>query len=184
GGVRLVELAPVSDPARVPQAVVDALGQRETGVPSRPEVPDDPVSRVVDAVSGRDTLLVLDNCEHVLDTVAHLVDALLGRCPALRIMATSRESLGVVGESLFDVRPLDLPEPGAPAVAAAAAPAVRLFADRARAVRPASPSTTRRWTTSWRSAGDSTASRSPWNSRRRGCARCRSAKSAADWANG
>lgn len=136
GGVWLVELAPVSDPARVPQAVVDALGLRETGVPSRPEVPDDPVSRVVDAVSGRDTLLVLDNCEHVLDTVAHLVDALLGRCPALRIMATSRESLGVVGESLFDVRPLDLPEPGAPAVAAAAAPAVRLFADRARAVRP------------------------------------------------
>src|SRR5215831_14933131 len=79
-------------------------------------------------------LIVLDNCEHLLDATARLAEDLLGRCPRLRVLVTSREPLGILGEALCPVAPLVVPEPGA--VDAAASPAVRLFADRATAVRP------------------------------------------------
>ncbi|MFE9404332.1 BTAD domain-containing putative transcriptional regulator [Streptomyces sp. NPDC006530] len=123
----LVELAPLDDPGAVPGAVVSALGLRETTLLAREGQPghDDPTARLADDLSRRpDTLLVLDNCEHVIDAAARLTETLLTRCPRLRILATSREPLGVPGEAVRPVEPL-------PPV-----PAHRLFAERARAVRP------------------------------------------------
>ncbi|PSL05871.1 putative ATPase [Haloactinopolyspora alba] len=136
GGVWLVELAALTDPADVPAAVVDTLGLREVSVRTRAETHEDATSRLVDSLSLHDTVIVLDNCEHVVDAAARLADTLLGRCAGLRILATSRERLGVAGESLFDVRPLEPPEQDASVREAAASPAVQLFAGRAAAVRP------------------------------------------------
>ncbi|WUH99068.1 AfsR/SARP family transcriptional regulator [Spirillospora sp. NBC_00431] len=121
GGVWLVELAAVGGPDEVPRAVADALGLR------------DGTSNLVEALSADETLIVLDNCEHVVEAAARLADELLGMCPSLRVLATSRERLGVDGEALCPVPPLDLPEPGADALASSA---VELFAQRAAAVRP------------------------------------------------
>ncbi|TQS17550.1 BTAD domain-containing putative transcriptional regulator [Microbispora hainanensis] len=134
GGVWLVELAPVSGATEVAQAALTALGLRDTGlvpvraVPAMPGGPGggeaDPVARLVAALSARDTLIVLDNCEHVVEQAAVLADRLLAECPGLRILATSREPLGITGERLWPVGPLDADH------------AVRLFAERAAAVRP------------------------------------------------
>lgn len=140
-GVWLAELAPVTDPADVASAVLDAFGLRDatlvdrnrpTGSVSRRDV----TSRLIEVLSGRDTVLVLDNCEHVLDAAARLADDLLAQCPGLRIVTTSREPLGIVGESLVAVPPLPGPATGATPEQALAHPAVRLFADRAVAVAP------------------------------------------------
>ncbi|GAA1010163.1 SARP family transcriptional regulator [Acrocarpospora pleiomorpha] len=121
--VCLVELARVRDGAEVPAAVLGALGLRESGFHAgQPGVR--PESRLVAALEDRAVLLLLDNCEHLVDAVAALTERLLKRCPALRVLATSREPLGITGENLWPVRPL-------PPV-----PAERLFADRAAAVRP------------------------------------------------
>ncbi|MGW5671057.1 ATP-binding protein, partial [Micromonospora sp. NPDC003776] len=138
-GVWLVELAPVTDPAEVPQAVLAALGLREQALLSRagrgvPE-PVEPVDRLVEALAGRSALLLLDNCEHLLDAAAGLAERLLTRGAGLRVLATSREPLGVTGEALRPVESLALPPCEADPATAAAYPAVRLFADRAGAVR-------------------------------------------------
>ncbi|TDB87138.1 helix-turn-helix domain-containing protein [Actinomadura sp. KC216] len=121
GGVWLVELAAVGDPGEVPRAVADVLGLR------------DGTEHLVEALSADETLIVLDNCEHVVEAAARLTDDLLGTCPSLRVLATSRERLGVDGEALCPVPPLDVPEPGGDALASSA---VELFAERAAAVRP------------------------------------------------
>jgi predicted ATPase/DNA-binding SARP family transcriptional activator/tetratricopeptide (TPR) repeat protein len=136
GGRWLVELAPVTDPDGVPQAVIDALRLREAGPLDTRPTPRDAVSRLVEALSSAEAVIVLDNCEHLIDAAAHLAEALLSRCPLLRIIATSREPLGIGGEMLCPVPPLGLPEPDASAEQALARPAVRLFANRATAVRP------------------------------------------------
>ena len=83
-------------------------------------------------------LLVLDNCEHLVEAAASLASVLLGRCPNLRVLATSREALGVTGETLFAVSPLSLPDPHLLPAADALADyeAARLFVERARAIRP------------------------------------------------
>jgi predicted ATPase/DNA-binding SARP family transcriptional activator len=97
-----VELATLSEPDLVPQAVADAAGVREQ--------PGRPISRTVAEHLGENRgLLVLDNCEHLVDAAARLVDFLLASCPYLRILATSREPLGVEGEVLFSVPPLPVP---------------------------------------------------------------------------
>ncbi|MFC7547498.1 BTAD domain-containing putative transcriptional regulator [Plantactinospora sp. GCM10030261] len=141
-GVRMAELAPVTDPAEVPYTVLDALGLREPallgGGRSRP-LPTDPVdatTRLATAIGGRSLLLVVDNCEHLLDAVATLVHRLLATCPALRVLATSREPLGITGEATWPVESLTLPPDGTDHASAQRYPAVRLFADRATAVRP------------------------------------------------
>jgi len=116
-----VDLSPVTDGDLVPHAVLGALGLRDSGfVPSA----GDPVRRLVAALD-RPLLLVLDNCEQVVASVAALARTLLAECPDLSILATSREPLGRTGETLLPLAPLDDP-----------ADAVRLFADRAAAVRP------------------------------------------------
>ncbi|MEU8982960.1 BTAD domain-containing putative transcriptional regulator [Streptomyces sp. NPDC048309] len=122
----LVELAPLDRPEAVPGAVVSALGLRETVlITNEMAVPqDDPVALLVEYCAARSQLLILDNCEHVIDAAAELAETLLTRCPGLTILATSREPLGVPGELVRPVEPLP-PDP-----------ARRLFMERASAVRP------------------------------------------------
>ncbi|MEU8545080.1 BTAD domain-containing putative transcriptional regulator [Streptomyces sp. NPDC048717] len=123
----IAELAPLDDPDAVPGAVLSALGLRETNLITTREgvpLPADPTDLLVDHLAGRPLLLVLDNCEHVVGAAATLAETLLAHCPGLRILATSREPLGVPGETVRPVEPLP------------PAPAHRLFAERARAVRP------------------------------------------------
>lgn len=131
GGVWLVELAAVRDPEQVASAVLTTIGVREVGVlePSS----GDPVDRLTEFLARQHVLLILDNCEHLVDAVAELVDRLLGACPELRVLATSRESLAVDGEHIHQIHPLSWPDDAA---AAESFPAVRLFVERARAVRP------------------------------------------------
>lgn len=135
-GVWLVELAPVGgDGGDVPQAVLSALGIRERALTGRaPE--DEPIDRLAAALRTRSALLVLDNCEHLIGAAAVLADRLLGECPRLRILATSREPLGIVGEALWPVEPLGLPPRDAGAAEVLSYPAVRLLSDRAGAARP------------------------------------------------
>jgi predicted ATPase/DNA-binding SARP family transcriptional activator len=131
-GVWLAELAPVDDPDAVPQAVLTAIGARETvlhgaGVESMRAVADrhgDPLERLVEHCARRRMLIILDNCEHVIDAAARLAESLLARCPELTVLATSREPLGVPGELVRPVEPL--PEPVA----------LRLLAERGAAARP------------------------------------------------
>ncbi|MDX3641159.1 AfsR family transcriptional regulator, partial [Streptomyces sp. MB09-02B] len=131
-GVWLAELAPVDDPANVPEAVLTALGARETVLRGAgaeemrvaADRQDDPLVRLAEHCAGRRMLLILDNCEHVVDAAARLVDHLLQHCPGLTVLATSREPLGVPGELLRPVEPLTEPH------------ALRLLADRGAAARP------------------------------------------------
>ncbi|MFC8720775.1 ATP-binding protein, partial [Kitasatospora sp. NPDC057198] len=140
-GVWLVPLAPVTSPAEVPQAALQALGVPDALRVGEAIAPlPSPVGRLAEALERRRLLLVLDNCEHLLDAAAELASGLLSRAPHVRVLATSREPLGLTGESLCPVPSLPLPPPdggtAADGRAAAAYPAVRLFADRAAAVRP------------------------------------------------
>ncbi|GAA3169622.1 BTAD domain-containing putative transcriptional regulator [Nonomuraea roseoviolacea subsp. carminata] len=133
----MVELAPVTDPHEVVGTVLDALGLRDDRPPYRmPADGADPVAQVAEAVAGRPALLVLDNCEHLVDAAAELAERLLTACPGLRVLATSREPLNVPGEHLAPVPPLAPPPVGADPVRAEAYPSVRLLLDRARAARP------------------------------------------------
>jgi predicted ATPase/class 3 adenylate cyclase/Tfp pilus assembly protein PilF len=129
-GAWLVELAPVTDPESVPAAVAAALNVRE-----QPGIA--PLAVLKHYLSGRNLLLVLDNCEHLLDASAQLVDALLHAAPQLRVLATSREALGISGELAYPVAALPLPGPAASTAASVSdCDAVRLFVDRAAAAQP------------------------------------------------
>ncbi|EXG79600.1 BTAD domain-containing putative transcriptional regulator [Cryptosporangium arvum] len=131
----LVELATVTTGAEIEQVVLDALGLRDSGL--RPASPAaNPLDRLVAALADRPALLIVDNCEHLIDAAATLVDHLLRRCPSLRALATSREPLGITGEHLLPVRALGLPADGDPPERIRGAPAVRLFAERASAALP------------------------------------------------
>jgi predicted ATPase/DNA-binding SARP family transcriptional activator len=121
---RVVELAGLGSAEQLPAAVLSAVGGPELIVRAQEEVPPDTTARLVSALSGRPLVLVLDNCEHLVEGAAVLTETVLRACPQLRVLATSREPLGVPGEVLHPVDPL--PE----------ADAVRLFLDRAAAVRP------------------------------------------------
>ena len=103
-GVWLVELAPILDPALVPHTTALTLGLRED--PKRPVI-----DMLCDYLRDKRMLLLLDNCEHVLDACAQLIDALLKTCPQLKILATSRESLNITGEAIYRVPSLTLPNP-------------------------------------------------------------------------
>jgi predicted ATPase/DNA-binding CsgD family transcriptional regulator len=128
-GAGLVELASLTDPALVPAAVAEALG-----VPERDAA--NPMAGVVRALAGRELLIVLDNCEHVLGSAARVVVMLAEQCPRVRVMATSRERLDVPGEFVFPVPPLELPEDGSVG-SVAASEAGSLFVARARAASSA-----------------------------------------------
>ncbi|MFF2955337.1 BTAD domain-containing putative transcriptional regulator [Kitasatospora sp. NPDC057965] len=131
-GVWLAELAPLERPDAVPGAVVSALGLRETVLHTSGSMvadvidsrTDDPVRRLVEFCGRRRMLIVLDNCEHLIQSAADLAETLLTECPGLTVLATSREPLGVPGETVLPVEPL--PDPVA----------LRLLAERAAAARP------------------------------------------------
>ena len=135
-GTWLVELAALTDPDAVAPAVLAALGSRD-GVPqAHPEQAETATSRLIQVLSGKHLLLVLDNCEHLIDTVADLTAQLLGACPGLRVLATTREPLSIPGETLSPIPPLPLPPPEVTGAATAGYAAVALFTERAAAVRP------------------------------------------------
>ena len=127
-GVAFVELATVNDPSAVASTVAGVLRVWETAT----EATVDAISRFV---ADRSILVVLDNCEHVIDAVADLADRLLASCPRLTILATSREPLGVPGEIAWRVPSLSVPSAGDRLDVAELSmfDAVRLFADRAAA---------------------------------------------------
>jgi len=127
--VCFADLSALNTGEQVPQAVLGALGLRESRVQS-------PVQHLVAALLDEELLLILDNCEHVIDAVAKLTRTLLAECPKLAILATSREPLGLTGETLLPLSPLETAPPDTSASDALVYPAVRLFADRAAAVRP------------------------------------------------
>ncbi len=129
--VSWVELAPVHDPEHLPEAVRTAVGLRD--LPGRP-----PLARLIENLRSRRVLLVLDNCEHLIDATARLAATLLRACSRLRILATSREVLGVPGEVAWRVPPLTPPDPRAlpPSPRLMDYDAVRLFVERARQVVP------------------------------------------------
>jgi predicted ATPase/DNA-binding SARP family transcriptional activator len=135
----LVELAPVTDPAEIPYAVLASIGRRDATTRSDPDAPRRP-SEAVDELRGvltaRRAMLVVDNCEHLLDGVAQLVDTLLADCPQLAVLATSREPLAITGEALVVLAPLPVPALVSTVEQALASPAVQLFADRGAAARP------------------------------------------------
>jgi predicted ATPase len=121
-GVWLVELAPLGDPAALPDVVATALGiMAQAGLTV--------LDSVVEAVAGRRMLVVLDNCEHVLDAAADLVEAVLARTATVSVLATSREGLALPGEHLWPVPSLDID-------AAGGGSAVELFVQRAETVQP------------------------------------------------
>jgi predicted ATPase/class 3 adenylate cyclase len=146
-GVRLVELASLTDPGFVPQAVATALGVREEPGRALDET-------LVEFLRARSLLLVLDNCEHLVEASARLAQALLRSGPNLRLLATSREALNIAGETRYRLPPLTLPGPGAGSrvevrgsmagsnqsdaqpSAILQYEAARLFAERAAAVLP------------------------------------------------
>jgi len=129
-GAWFVELAPLSDPRQVPQAVASALRLKEE--PGRPVL-----ETLLQHASSREMLIVLDNCEHVVDAAAALTHRLLEAGGGVRVLATSREPLRVPGEVCYPLPPLELPASDGPVDVARAqgAEAVRLFVERARAVR-------------------------------------------------
>ncbi|WP_245746535.1 ATP-binding protein, partial [Nocardia altamirensis] len=125
-GVWLVEIAHVNDGELVAASVAQALG-----------LPDDtraPLVGLTDYLGGKHLLLVIDNCEHLVDACAVLVDRLIASTPDVRVLATSREPLGVVGEQVLPVAPLPVPDPEEQA--AVDNPALRLLIDRATAANP------------------------------------------------
>jgi predicted ATPase/class 3 adenylate cyclase len=144
-GAWVAELAPLADPEGVPGAVAEALG-------ARPEPGQPPVPALVAFLRDRRLLLVLDNCEHLLEACARLADALLRGAPGLTVLAASREALGIAGETAWRVPSLPVPPPEAAEAGEARAghgpspeagpggvggyAAVRLFAERAAAAAP------------------------------------------------
>jgi predicted ATPase/DNA-binding SARP family transcriptional activator len=125
-GVHLVELGGLTRPEFVPDAVAAAVGAPQ---PSERAV----LESLPDRLRTQALLLVLDNCEHVLDACAELAGRLLSACPQLRILATSREPLGLHGELVYRVSPLSLAEPAEATPDVAGSAAVRLFVERAAA---------------------------------------------------
>jgi predicted ATPase/class 3 adenylate cyclase/DNA-binding CsgD family transcriptional regulator len=130
-GVWLVDLAPLADPTLVPQAIASVLGMREQAGHSFNE-------RLTNFLHSKQLLVVLDNSEHLVQACADVTEKLLGACPGIKILATSREQLAIVGEIVWRVPSLDVPRgpSGRSLDAVAASSAVRLFVDRAQAVEP------------------------------------------------
>ena len=131
-GVWFVDLTALKHSERVPESLADAAGiQQEPGVPV--------MRTLVGAFADRRVLIVLDNCEELLEPVSRLASDLLGACPALKLLATSREPVGAAGEVVVAVAPLSLPDAGGTADPGvlAANESVRLFVERAAAASPA-----------------------------------------------
>jgi predicted ATPase/class 3 adenylate cyclase len=130
-GVWFIELAALSDPRLVAQAVASAIAIKEA--------PGESIADTLrKSITGKELLLILDNCEHLVMACAELCEALLSSCPGLRILANSRELLRIAGETAYRVPSLSLPDPRATPRAAVLTryAAARLFVDRVLAVKP------------------------------------------------
>jgi predicted ATPase/DNA-binding SARP family transcriptional activator len=132
-GAWLVELASIGADGDVAQSALAALGLRDALLGGAPNA--EPTDRLIAAIREREALLILDNCEHVIESAAAFAHRVLGECQRLRILATSREPLGITGEALWLVEPLALPEGDASPGEIESSPAVQLLRDRAGAVR-------------------------------------------------
>ena len=132
-GAWLVELAAIGADGDVAQSALAALGLRDALLGGAPNA--EPMDRLIAAIREREALLILDNCEHVIESAAAFAHRVLGECQRLRILATSREPLGITGEALWLVEPLALPEGDASPGEIESSPAVQLLRDRAGAVR-------------------------------------------------
>jgi predicted ATPase/DNA-binding SARP family transcriptional activator len=132
-GAWLVELASIGADGDVAQSTLAALGLRDALLGEAPNA--EPMDRLIAAIREREALLILDNCEHVIESAAAFAHRVLGECRRLRILATSREPLGITGEALWLVEPLALPEGDARPGEIESSPAVQLLRDRAAAVR-------------------------------------------------
>src|SRR5262249_5266758 len=128
-----VELAAIGAEGDVAQATLAALGLRDALLGEAPEA--EPTDRVVAALRERAMLLVLDNCEHVIESAAAFAHRVLGEWRRLRILAACKEPVGITGEALWPVAPLVLPAEGAGPGEIESSPAVQLLRDRAGAVR-------------------------------------------------
>ncbi|SQD95870.1 MULTISPECIES: LuxR C-terminal-related transcriptional regulator [unclassified Parafrankia] len=128
GGAWFIELAQLRDPRLLGHTVAATLGCPPRGA-------DQLLATLTDHIASRRILLLLDNCEHLVDACAELTDILLGACPNLHVLATSRESLRVAGETVYMVSPFPVPD-GHDARRHAASDATTLFRERARSVRP------------------------------------------------
>ncbi|GAB2975767.1 BTAD domain-containing putative transcriptional regulator [Saccharothrix stipae] len=145
-GAWLVELAPLgadrhpeggsdgqASRNKIAQSTLTGLGLRDALLGEAPHA--ELTERLIAAIRDREALLILDNCEHVIESAATFAHRVLGECRRLRILATSREPLGITGEALWPVEPLALPPEGAGPDEVESSPAVRLLRDRAAAVR-------------------------------------------------
>ncbi|MEV0250222.1 BTAD domain-containing putative transcriptional regulator [Nocardia sp. NPDC050712] len=132
GRVWFVPLAGVRDAGELTDAVLGAIGSRD----QRASGTEPGIDRITGLLDVGEAILVLDNCEHLIESAAELADRLLEALPDLRILATSREPLVITGESLFPLEPLRIPTGTPDLVEVAQAPAVRLFVDRALAAQP------------------------------------------------
>jgi len=128
-GVWFIELAPLSDPALVPQTVASVLG-----LAAQADVP--PTQLLVNLLQAKTALLILDNCEHLLDACAALVDTLLKNCHQIKILATSREALGILGEVLYRLPSLRVPDTQQTLERFREYESVRLFEERAQLAQP------------------------------------------------
>ncbi|MEV5126993.1 BTAD domain-containing putative transcriptional regulator [Streptomyces decoyicus] len=132
-GVWLVELAAIGADGDVAQSTLTGLGLRDALLGGAPTA--ELTDRLIAAIREREALLILDNCEHVIESAAVFAHRVLGECRRLRILATSREPLGITGEALWPLEPLALPEGDADPGEIESSPAVQLLRDRAGAVR-------------------------------------------------
>jgi predicted ATPase/DNA-binding SARP family transcriptional activator len=132
-GTWLVELASIDAGGDVAQSTLAALGLRDALLGGAPNA--EPMDRLIAAIREREALLILDNCEHVIESAAASAHRVLGECQRLRILATSREPLGITGEALWLVEPLAWPAGDAGPGEIESSPAVQLLRDRAGAVR-------------------------------------------------
>jgi predicted ATPase len=132
-GAWLVELAAIGADGDVAQSTLAGLGLRDALLGAAPNA--ELTDRLIAAIREREALLILDNCEHVIEPTAAFAHRVLGECPRLRILATSREPLGITGEALWLVKPLGWPDEDASAGEIESSAAVQLLRDRAGAVR-------------------------------------------------
>ena len=128
-GVWLVELAPLTDAEKIPELITATLRLYDSR--NRPAL-----DLLIDYLSEKHMLLLLDNCEHLIDACARLADRLLHECPLLNLLATSREALGVTGETTYRVPSLSIPESQQPIEQITRFEAVRLFVERAASIQP------------------------------------------------
>lgn len=129
-GVWFIDLSPLANPEQVPQAAARVLGIKEqAGQPL--------TATLIESLRDHTALLILDNCEHLITAAAYLVEALLTHCPDLRVLATSREALGIAGEQVYAVPTLAVPQADTTiADLLLKYEAIRLFVERARSVQP------------------------------------------------